>query len=44
MMQVCLFNYDDPCITFPTLPFDVAVDSFFLVIIIIIIIIIIIAA
>ncbi len=29
--QVCLFKYDDPCVVFPTLYFDVAVDSFFMV-------------
>ena len=29
-VQLCLWNYDDPCNTFPTLRFDVAVDSFFL--------------
>ena len=30
-VQLCLWNYDDPCIMFPTLYFDVIVDSFFLV-------------
>ena len=29
--QLCLWNYDDPCKMFPTLYFDVFVDSFFLV-------------
>ena len=29
-VQLCLWNYDDPCNIFPTLRFDVAVDSFFL--------------
>jgi hypothetical protein len=31
-VQICLWNYDDPCRAFPTLHFDVIVDSFFLVI------------
>ena len=30
-LQICLWNYDDPCNIFPTLYFDVAVDSFFMV-------------
>ena len=30
-VQICLWDYDDPCNIFPTLFFDVAVDSFFLV-------------
>jgi hypothetical protein len=30
-VQICLWSYDDPCNTFATLYFDVAVDSFFLV-------------
>jgi hypothetical protein len=30
-VQVCLWDYDDPCNAFPTLYFDVAVDAFFLV-------------
>ena len=30
-VQICLWNYDDPCNIFPTLFFDVIVDSFFLV-------------
>jgi hypothetical protein len=29
--QICIWNYDDPCSIFPTLPFDIAVDAFFLV-------------
>ena len=31
-VQICLWNYDDPCNNFPTLFFDVFVDCFFLVI------------
>ncbi len=30
-VQICLWNYDDACNIFPTLYFDVAVDSFFVV-------------
>ena len=30
-VQICIWSYDDPCNMFPTLPFDVAVDVFFLV-------------
>ncbi len=30
-VQICLWSYEDPCNMFPTLYFDVAVDSFFLV-------------
>jgi hypothetical protein len=30
-VQICLWSYDDPCNIFPTLYFDVVVDSFFLV-------------
>ncbi len=30
-VQICMWNYDDPCIMFPTLFFDVIVDSFFMV-------------
>ena len=30
-VQICMWSYDDPCNAFPTLPFDVIVDSFFLV-------------
>ena len=30
-IQLCLWSYDDPCNIFPTLYFDVFVDSFFLV-------------
>ncbi len=26
-----MWNYDNPCHIFPTLPFDIVVDSFFLV-------------
>ena len=30
-VQICMWNYDDPCNIFPTLYFDVIVDCFFLV-------------
>jgi hypothetical protein len=30
-VQICLWNYEDACNAFPTLYFDVFVDSFFLV-------------
>jgi hypothetical protein len=30
-VQLCLWSYEDPCNIFPTLFFDVFVDSFFLV-------------
>jgi hypothetical protein len=30
-IQICFWTYDDPCNNFPTLFFDVFVDSFFLV-------------
>jgi hypothetical protein len=30
-VQICLWIYDDPCNLFPTLYFDVVVDTFFLV-------------
>ena len=30
-VQICMWNYDDPCNKFPTLPFDVIVDCFFMV-------------
>ncbi len=30
-VQICLWNYDDPCNAFPTLYFDVFIDAFFLV-------------
>ncbi len=30
-VQICFWNYDDPCNKFPTLYFDVYVDSFFVV-------------
>ena len=30
-VQICLWNYDDPCNRFPTLYFDVMVDAFFMV-------------
>ena len=30
-VQICMWDYDDPCTMFPTLPFDVIVDCFFLV-------------
>lgn len=29
--QICIWDYSDPCNTFPTLLFDVVVDTFFLV-------------
>ena len=30
-IQICMWNYDDPCNMFPTLYFDVFVDIFFMV-------------
>ncbi len=30
-VQICLWSYDDPCTTFPTLHFDIVVDAFFMV-------------
>jgi hypothetical protein len=30
-VQICLWNYEDPCNKFPTLYFDVIVDAFFMV-------------
>ena len=30
-VQICMWSYDDPCNMFPTLQFDIIVDSFFLV-------------
>jgi hypothetical protein len=30
-VQICMWTYDDPCNKFPTLFFDVVVDSFFMV-------------
>ena len=30
--QICLWDYSDPCNKFPTLYFDLGVDSFFLAI------------
>ena len=30
-VQICMWNYDDPCNMFPTLFFDVFVDAFFMV-------------
>ncbi len=30
-VQICMWNYDDPCNTFPTLRFDIFVDCFFMV-------------
>ena len=30
-VQICMWNYDDPCNKFPTLYFDIGVDSFFMV-------------
>jgi hypothetical protein len=30
-VQLCLWDYADPCNTFPTLYWDVLVDAFFLV-------------
>jgi hypothetical protein len=29
--QICLWDYGDPCTRFPTLYFDVVVDTFFMV-------------
>ena len=29
--QICVWDYSDPCNTFPTLHFDIGVDTFFLV-------------
>jgi hypothetical protein len=29
--QICMWDYSDPCNTFPTLRFDVCVDTFFMV-------------
>jgi hypothetical protein len=31
-IQICLWDYEDPCNKFPTLYFDVFVDLFFLVV------------
>jgi hypothetical protein len=30
-VQICFWNYEDPCNKFPTLYFDVIVDAFFMV-------------
>ena len=30
-VQICLWSFDDPCNKFPTLFFDVVVDTFFMV-------------
>ena len=30
-VQICLWTYEDPCTSFPTLYFDVMVDAFFMV-------------
>ncbi len=30
-VQVCMWDYSDPCNTFPTLGFDVFIDCFFVV-------------
>ncbi len=30
-VQICLWNYEDPCNKFPTLYFDLLVDTFFMV-------------
>ena len=30
-IQICLWNYEDPCNKFPTLYFDLIVDTFFMV-------------
>lgn len=30
-VQICMWDYNDPCNIFPTLYFDICVDSFFLV-------------
>ena len=32
-IQICMWNYDDPCNMFPTLYFDVFVDLFFMVLV-----------
>ncbi len=32
-VQLCIWTYEDPCEKFPTLYFDVVVDTFFLVIV-----------
>ena len=29
--QICMWDYSDPCNTFPTLFFDLFVDTFFIV-------------
>ena len=29
--QICMWDYSDPCNTFPTLRFDMFVDTFFMV-------------
>ena len=33
--QICMWDYSDPCNTFPTLNFDMFVDTFFLVMLVI---------
>ncbi len=30
-VQICMWDYEDPCNAFPTLAFDVFVDAFFMV-------------
>jgi hypothetical protein len=30
-VQICVWDYNDPCNKFPTLEFDLLVDTFFLV-------------
>ncbi len=30
-LQICLWDYNDPCNKFPSLEFDLLVDTFFLV-------------
>jgi len=30
-LQICMWNYDDPCNMFPTLYFDVGIDMYFIV-------------
>ncbi len=30
-VQICMWDYDDPCNAFPTLRIDVFVDAFFMV-------------
>ncbi len=30
-IQICMWNYDDSCNMFPTLYFDVGIDTYFIV-------------